>query len=127
VNREIVTGRQTKSAFSVFQETRKSCYTKGQLPDQGCQIFLGTTNQNGKYIPNDQQIYQKATKYPEWPRNRPDTPKFTQVRIFGFKIYHLATLFLIRTGKEGQDWPIFFFLETIGFSTIPFHCEICKQ
>jgi gamma-glutamyltranspeptidase len=30
---------------------------------QGCQIFLGTTNQNGKNIPNDHKIYQLATKY----------------------------------------------------------------
>jgi hypothetical protein len=31
--------------------------------DQGCQIFLGTANQNGKNVPNNHKIYQMATKY----------------------------------------------------------------
>jgi hypothetical protein len=48
---------------------------------QDCQIFLGAT---GKNIPNDHKIYQH-------PRLQ-DPPKFTQIEIFGFKIYHLATL-----------------------------------
>jgi hypothetical protein len=30
--------------------------------DQGCQIFLGTTYQNGKNIPNYHNIYQMAVK-----------------------------------------------------------------
>jgi hypothetical protein len=30
---------------------------------QGCQIFPGTTYQNGKNIPNNHNIYQWATKY----------------------------------------------------------------
>jgi predicted secreted protein len=47
-----------------------------------------------------------ATKYTKWQLNRPkghkiyqhlplqDPPKFTQIGIFGLKIWHLATLFL---------------------------------
>jgi hypothetical protein len=70
---------------------------------QGCQIFLGTTYQNGKNIPNGHKIYQMATKYTIWPQNIPygrkiyqmatkyadifyilyDPPKFTQIGIFG--------------------------------------------
>jgi cytochrome c len=69
------------------------------LPD-----FLGTTKQNGKIIPNDHKIYQMAIKYTKWMKNRPngdkiyqrlplqDSPKLTQIGIFGLKIYHLATL-----------------------------------
>jgi hypothetical protein len=30
---------------------------------QGCQIYLGTTYQNGKNIPNDHKMYQMAVKY----------------------------------------------------------------
>jgi hypothetical protein len=31
--------------------------------DQGCQIFLGSTYQNGKNIPNGHKIYLKAVTY----------------------------------------------------------------
>jgi hypothetical protein len=31
--------------------------------DQGCQIFLGTLNQNGEKYQNDNNIYQNALKY----------------------------------------------------------------
>jgi hypothetical protein len=70
----------------------------------GCQIFLGTTYQNGKNIPNNHKIYKMATKYINWPQSRPngrktyqhlqlpDSPKFTQIWIFGLKMCHLATL-----------------------------------
>jgi hypothetical protein len=55
-------------------------------------------------IPNGHKIYQMAIKYTKWPQNIPngrkicqhfqlqDPPIFTQIRIFGLKIYHLATL-----------------------------------
>jgi hypothetical protein len=55
-------------------------------------------------IPNGHKIYQMATKYTKCPNDRPkghkmhthvpfqDPPKFTQFRIFGLKICHLATL-----------------------------------
>jgi hypothetical protein len=43
-------------------------------PEQGCQIFLGTTNQNGKKCtkiatktPNGHKIFQKGPKYTKWP------------------------------------------------------------
>jgi hypothetical protein len=60
------------------------------LLEQGCQIFLGTTYQNG-------------TKYTKWPQNipngrkmylhnPPNPPKFTKIGIFVLKTNHLATL-----------------------------------
>jgi hypothetical protein len=72
---------------------------------QGCQILLGTTYQKRK------NKYQITINY-VWPQNTPndrmynrpncyqidqhlplqDPPKFTQIWIFGLKIYHLATL-----------------------------------
>jgi hypothetical protein len=33
---------------------------------QGCQIFLGSTYQNGKNIPNDHKIYQMAIQFNKW-------------------------------------------------------------
>jgi hypothetical protein len=50
------------------------------------------------------KIYQMTSKHTTWPYNRPnglkihqylllqDDPKFTEIGIFGLKIYHLATL-----------------------------------
>jgi hypothetical protein len=46
---------------------------------QSCQIFLSTTYQNGKNIPNNHEIYQMATKYTKWPQNTPKGPKIDQV------------------------------------------------
>jgi hypothetical protein len=72
---------------------------------QGCQIFLSTTYQDGKNIPNNHKIYKKAAKWTKWPQNRPKghkiyipTPsiespsKIYPNLIFGLKISHLATL-----------------------------------
>jgi hypothetical protein len=42
---------------------------KRQSPLQGCQIFLCTTSQKGKYILNDNKIYQKALKIPKGIKN----------------------------------------------------------
>jgi hypothetical protein len=74
------------------------CVTSHLSPGkQGCQIFIGTTYQNGKTIP-------KGYKITQWSQNGPNgnkmhqlrplqgPPKFTQIDIFGLKIYHLATL-----------------------------------
>jgi hypothetical protein len=36
------------------------------LVNQGCQIFLGTTYQNGKNIPNNHKIYLMDTKFTQW-------------------------------------------------------------
>jgi hypothetical protein len=71
--------------------------TKSRL-GRGCQIFLGTTYQNwGK-------VYQIAIKYTNWRQIRPNDykiyqhfplqipRKFTQIGIFGLKMYHPATL-----------------------------------
>jgi hypothetical protein len=33
---------------------------------QGCQIFLDTTYQSGKNIPNGHKVYQMAMKYMKW-------------------------------------------------------------
>jgi hypothetical protein len=79
---------------------------------QGCQIFLGTTYQNGENIQNDYKIYQMAIKYFQWQLNRPnarkiyqdfilqDQPKFTQIGIFGLKTNHLATLLSSSPGRR---------------------------
>jgi hypothetical protein len=45
---------------------------------QGCQIFLGTTHQNGKNLPNGYKIYQMATKYTKWLQNIPKREKYTK-------------------------------------------------
>jgi hypothetical protein len=55
-----------------------------------------------KNIPINQEIYQMATKYNKFPKNRghkiyqplplQDPKRFTQIWIFELKIYHLATL-----------------------------------
>jgi hypothetical protein len=34
--------------------------------NQDCQIFHGTTYQNGEYVSNDHKIYQMAIKYTKW-------------------------------------------------------------
>jgi hypothetical protein len=47
-------------------------------PFQGCQIFLGTTYQNGKNIPKNHKIYQMATEYIKWPQNIPNGHKIYQ-------------------------------------------------
>jgi hypothetical protein len=64
---------------------------------QGCQIFLSTTYQNGKNMPNDHTIYQMATKYTKWPQNISNASKVDQMvikcTIFHCMILnHLATL-----------------------------------
>jgi hypothetical protein len=48
------------------------------------------------------KLPQKATKYTKWLYNRPNgnkiykhLPKFTQICIFCFKIYHLATVIIL--------------------------------
>jgi hypothetical protein len=50
-------------------------------------------------------MYQMAGIYSKWPYNIPtfpvpDPPKFTQIRIFGSKIYHMATLIVIQVMKR---------------------------
>jgi hypothetical protein len=63
------------------------------------QICLGTTNQNGKNIPQSMYIKLPYLKYTNWSKSRPnghkvyqhhplqDPPKFTQIGIFGLKMY----------------------------------------
>jgi hypothetical protein len=83
-----------------------------RLEIKGCQIFLGTTYQNGKNIRND---YQNGPKWPYYikfghkidkmdlkiPASCIATPsKIFQIGIFGSKIYHLATL----CGNEVSDF-----------------------
>jgi hypothetical protein len=51
-----------KNAFTDFSFAKLLLATS--TSSQGCQIFLGTTNQNGKNIPNDHNIpYQMVIKY----------------------------------------------------------------
>jgi hypothetical protein len=52
---------------------------------KGCQIFLGTTYQNMKNLPNDQQVYQMAI-------NIPNGHKMCQMAIKYANIFHSKTL-----------------------------------
>jgi hypothetical protein len=82
-------------------------YTKLQLNYQMAKLYTKWPNN----IPNGQTIYQMAKQYTKWPNNIPNVrnifqmaieyanlfpflgpPKFTQIGIFGLKIYHRATL-----------------------------------
>jgi hypothetical protein len=60
------------------------------LPD----FFWYNIPKREKRHSNDRRIYQMALKYTKINQHLSlqDTKKFTQVAIFGFKIYHLATL-----------------------------------
>jgi hypothetical protein len=68
--------------------------------NQGCQIFRGTTYQNGiKYnkwkqnIPNDNQIYQNISiGHKIYQHYSKDPQNITKLGFFGMEIYHLATL-----------------------------------
>jgi hypothetical protein len=66
--------------------------------NQGGQIYLGTTYQNGKIIPNDHRMYKSF-----WPKNRQNGHKIQTSSIVGpskiypnlffwFENYHLAAL-----------------------------------
>jgi hypothetical protein len=69
-------------------------------------FFLVQTYQNGENIPNDQKLYHTAIHYAKWPKNIPNDhnilqhfpfqgpPKVTEIKIFGLKTNHLATLIL---------------------------------
>jgi hypothetical protein len=52
---------------------------------QDCQIFLGTTYQNGKNIPNDH-------KYTRWPQNIPNGRKIKPMAIKYTYIFNCKTL-----------------------------------
>jgi N-glycosylase/DNA lyase len=87
---------------------------------QGCQIFLGTKT------PKREKYTKMTTKNTEWPQNIPNCTKinemskkltnishcktlqkFSQIGIFGFKIYHLAALIsLCRKKTLKSDEPI---------------------
>jgi hypothetical protein len=67
-------------------------------------FFLVQDTKMGKNIPNHQKVFQMTLKYTQWQQNitnrhkihqhpsLQDLPKFTQITIFGLKIYNLATL-----------------------------------
>jgi hypothetical protein len=83
-----------------FLKTNLKCRKKNNVIKRigpGLPDFIGTTYQNGVNIPNDHKIYQMVknipnghTMYQHLPLQA--SPKFTQIRIFGFKLCHLATL-----------------------------------
>jgi hypothetical protein len=52
---------------------------------QGCQIFLGTTYQNGKNIPNNQIIYQMAEIQTKWSENIPTSSIASPSKIYSNK------------------------------------------
>jgi hypothetical protein len=59
-----------------------------QAGKQSCQIFLGTTNQNGKNIPNGHKMAKKT--YTNWTLNIPIGPKIYQLD--QCKIYQMAII-----------------------------------
>jgi hypothetical protein len=58
---------------------RASLWRHEDLLDQGCQIFVATTYQNGKNIPNIQKIYQIFRKYTKYSENIPNIQKIYQI------------------------------------------------
>jgi hypothetical protein len=66
-------------------------------------FLLVRDTKTGKNVHNEHKLYQMIIKYPKCPLNVQDghkiyqhfpnqgTPKFTQIGIFGLKIYYLAT------------------------------------
>jgi hypothetical protein len=79
-----------------------------------CQIFvLVQHTKTGKVYQKDHKLYQVTIKYTKWQQNRQnglticqhlslqDTPKFTQILIFGMKIYLRATI--VFGGKCDQN------------------------
>jgi hypothetical protein len=74
-----------------------NCHQPDNPPSNGCQIFWYNIPKREKYHNNTKW---QSIRYTEWPQNRPnvqhlslqDPPKFTQIGIFGMKVYHLATL-----------------------------------
>jgi hypothetical protein len=86
--------------------------------EQGCQIFLSTTYQNGRNMPNDQKIYQRAIKYIQLLYNIPNglkrnqhfpfpgVPKCTKIDIFCLKRNRLAAL----VGRDRKHTKNFFVL-----------------
>jgi hypothetical protein len=73
--------------------TKRNCSINDDL-NQGCQIFLGTTHQNGENLPNYTNQQQNIPKSHEIYQHLllQYAPKFTQIGNFGLKIYNLATL-----------------------------------
>jgi hypothetical protein len=71
---------------------------------QGCQIFRGTTYQNGENLPNDHKIYQMVVKYSKWPQNIP-TLSFAR----SFKIYPYGNFGFenIPSGNPGEIKAIY--------------------
>jgi hypothetical protein len=65
-------------------------------------------------IPKQEKIYQMAIKYTNWPGMEieyvyphlplQDPPKFTQIWIFGLKVYHLATLVVTHDGRLAPEF-----------------------
>jgi hypothetical protein len=98
--------RPTKKLIQILVELGHSS------SGQGCQIFIVTTYQNGsKYtkmttkVPNGYKRYNLTKKH--WHKKFQhlpiqDLPKFTQIGIFGLKIYHLAALLRVALKLENS-------------------------
>jgi hypothetical protein len=83
--------------------------SKPEASKQGCQIVLGTTYlKTKKIILNTHKIHQIAINRTKWSQKYlhlplHDTPKFTQIGIFGLKTNHLATL----AGNQAATHDVF--------------------
>jgi hypothetical protein len=51
-----------KNSFEIGELRRQTVVSPIWIEIQGCQIFLGTMYQHGKYLPKDRQKYQMAMK-----------------------------------------------------------------
>jgi hypothetical protein len=61
-------------------------------PQQGCQIFLGATHQNGKKTKCPQNVLNGLKIDQTAIFNCNTLQNLSKLRFFGLKIYHLATL-----------------------------------
>jgi hypothetical protein len=107
----------------------RSLFDSFSCLSRGCQIFLGTTYQKGKNVPNGHKIYQMAIKYLKWTLNVrnghkiyqhcpfPRSQTFTLIGIFVMKIYHLATL----ASPRKRSRPTHVIYHFVGYCSIVRH------
>jgi hypothetical protein len=116
--REKMIVRQRKSRYKGRADRCvNKCHAKERgLQQQGCQIFLGKTYQNGKKWP--QTIPNGCKNLPHGLNNIPNfhklyqqgPPKYTHIEIFGMQIKHLATLCISSKSQKRKvpKWLLLF-------------------
>jgi hypothetical protein len=90
-------------------------YQSSPVSSRVARFFLVQHTKTGKNVPNYHKIYQMSIKYTKWlyvkiDQHIPlqDSPKTTQIWIFGLKVYDLATLVSScsapRTAPTTKSW-----------------------